>query len=125
MQSGGGDECPSLGHLAGYGDERGVGYFGERYFGGEDILVEENGIWNFGKLEKALACGGRKEIKEKEKGKEMRRYFLGRENENNESGGFPGSSGGYRNLSGKYRNRPKFKYLRTTRNNYQKSRIIY
>ena len=35
--------------------------------------------WNFGKMEKLVACGGRKEIKEKEKGKEihMRRYFLG------------------------------------------------
>jgi len=26
---------------------------------------------------------------------------------------------------GKYRNRPKFKYLGTTRNKYQKSRILY
>ena len=33
----------------------------------------------FWKMEKLVACGGRKEIKEKEKGKEihMRRYFLG------------------------------------------------
>ena len=66
-----------------------------------------------------------RELREKEKGKEiiMRRYFLGRESENNGSGGFPGFSCGCRNLSGKYRNRPKFKCLGTTRNNYQKSRI--
>ena len=66
--------------------------------------------------------------KKKEKGKEIgirEDISLGRENENNESGGFPGSSGGCGNLSGKYRNRPKFKYLGTTRNKYQKSRIIY
>jgi len=32
-----------------------------------------------GKLEKLVACGGRKELKKKEKGKEIhrRRYFLG------------------------------------------------
>ena len=50
-----------------------------------DINVEVCGSWNFGKdwnfgkMEKLVACGGRKEIKEKEKGKEihMRRYFLG------------------------------------------------
>ena len=78
-----------------------------------------------GKLEEVVACGGRKENKEKGKRKEihMIRYFLGREFENNESGGFPGFSCGCGNLSGKYRNRPKFKYLGTTRNNYQKSRI--
>ena len=28
--------------------------------------------WNFGKMEKLVACGGRKEIKEKEKGREIR-----------------------------------------------------
>jgi len=64
-----------------------------------------------------------KERKKMEKGKENGkvRYSLGRENENNESGGFPGFGCG--NLSGKYRNRPEIKYLGTTRNNYQKSRI--
>jgi len=64
--------------------------------------------------------------KKKEKGKEIgirEDISLGRENENNESGGFPGFGCGCGNLSGKYRNRPKFKYLGTTRNNYQKSRI--
>ena len=37
----------------------------------------------FWKMEKLVACGGRKEIKEKEKGKEihMRRYFLGLKSE--------------------------------------------
>ena len=56
-----------------------------------------------GKWEKPLAYGGRKRIKEKEKGKEiiMRRYFLGREDENNGSGGFPGFSYRCGNLSGK------------------------
>ena len=33
--------------------------------------MEVRGSWNFGKLEKALACGGRKEIKEKEKEKKF------------------------------------------------------
>ena len=33
--------------------------------------VEVSGSWNFGKLEKALACEGRKEIKEKEKEKKF------------------------------------------------------
>ena len=35
--------------------------------------------WNFGKMEKLVACGGRKRNKEKGKRKEihMRRYFLG------------------------------------------------
>ena len=47
-------------------------YLWWRYFGGSEWkCVEENGIWNFGKLEKALACGGRKEIKEKEKEKKF------------------------------------------------------
>jgi hypothetical protein len=55
----------------------------------------------------------------------MRRYFLGREFENNESGGFPGFNCGCGNLSGKYRIRPEIKYLGTTRNNYQKSIILY
>ena len=102
-----------------------VEIFWRRYFGGGKWkCVEVSGsCWNFGKLENHVACGGRKEIKEKEKGKEMRRYFLGREDEKNESGGFPGFGCGCGNLSGKYRNRPKFKYLGTTRNNYQKSRI--
>ena len=66
----------------------------------------------------------RKERKrKKEKKMKKRRYSLERENENNESGGFPGFGCGCGNLSGKYRNRPKFKYLGTIRNNYQKSRI--
>ena len=66
-----------------------------------------------------------KKIKKKEKGKEIekRKYSLGRENEINGSGGFPGFGCGCGNLSGKYRNRPKFKYLGTTRNKYQKSII--
>ena len=55
----------------------------------------------------------------------MRRYFLGREDENNGSGGFPGFNSGYGNPSGKNQNRPKFKCLGTTRNNYQKSIILY
>ena len=68
-----------------------------------------------------------KEIKKKEKGKENGkvRYSLGRENENNESGGFPGFSCGCGKLSEKYRNRPEIKYLGTTRKNSQKSRIIF
>ena len=60
-------------------------------------------------------------------GKKMEkgRNSLGIENENNGSGGFPGFSCGCGNLPGKYWNRPNFKYLGTTRNNYQKSRIIF
>jgi len=82
--------------------------------------------WNLGKW-KSLWLWGRKEIKEKEKGKKLEkgRYFIGSESENNGSGGFPGLSRGSGNLSGKYRNRPKFKYLGTTRNKYQKSIILY
>ena len=40
--------------------------------------------WNFGKKEKLVACGGRKEIKKKEKGKEIIKedIFFGLENEN-------------------------------------------
>ena len=68
-------------------------------------------------MEKLVVVKEGRELKEKEKGKEIikRRYFLGREFENNESGGFPGFGCGCGNLSGKYRNRPKFKYLGTTR----------
>ena len=93
--------------------------------GGEvEICVVEIGrnVW---KLEETQEGG--KEIKEKKNGKEiiMRRYFLGRDDDNNGSGGFPGLSRGCGNLSGKYRNRPEIKYLGTTRNNYQKSIIIY
>ena len=68
MQSGGGDECPSLGHLAGHGREREGDIFGG---GGE---MEVCGSWNFGKdwdfwkMEKLVACGGRKE-RNKGKGK--------------------------------------------------------
>jgi len=81
----------------------------------EKIGILENGI--------LLDCGGRKR-KKIGKGKENGKgnYSLGREDE---SGGFPGFSCRCGNLSGKYRNRPKFKYLGTTRNKYQKSRIIY
>ena len=43
MQSGGEDECPSLGHLDGHVRER------ERDIWGGDILVEVCGSWNFGK----------------------------------------------------------------------------
>ena len=66
MQSGGGDECPSLGHLAGHGRER------ER----EVLMVEVSGsVWRlefwkgleFWKMEKLVACGGRKRIKGKGK----------------------------------------------------------
>ena len=83
-------------------------------------ILEKIGIlgnWN--------SCGlWRKERKKIGKGKKMEKgnYSLGREDE---SGGFPGFSCRCGNLSGKYRNRPKFKYLGTTRNKYQKSRIIY
>ena len=89
----------------------------------ENCVVEIN--WKC--VEVGGNLGRKKRIKGKEKWKrkEMRRYFLGREDENNGSGGFPGFSSRYGNLSGKYRNRPKFKYLGTTRNKYQKSRIIY
>ena len=79
MQSGGGDECPSLGHLAGHGRERERGA----------LMVEVGGsVWrgkigileNIRILESWKSCGlWRKErIKEKEKGKEIikRRYFL-------------------------------------------------
>ena len=57
-------------------------------------ILEKIGIWENGK---ACGCGGRKRIKEKrkkEKKLEKRRYFLGREDENNGSGGFPGFSCG-------------------------------
>ena len=76
---------------------------------------------------KSVACGGRKGNKEKEK-KEKKlkvKIFSWEKNKNNESGGFPGFSCGCGKHSEKYRNRPKFKYLGTTRNNYQKSRIIF
>ena len=88
-----------------------------RYFGG--------GKWKNGEGWKIW--WKEKEGKKKEKGKEihMRRYFHGRGDENNRSGGFPGLSRGCGNLSGKYRNRPKFKYLGTTRKNSQKSRILF
>ena len=83
------------------------------------------GSWNYWKIGKANGLWRKERIKEKEKGKEihMRRYFLGREFENNESGRFPGFSCRCGNLSGKHQNRPKFKYLGTTHNNHQKSRI--
>ena len=63
MQSGGGDECPSLGHLAGHGRER------ER-----DALNEEVGgsWWNFvenGILEKWKSCGLWRKERIKGKGK--------------------------------------------------------
>ena len=71
--------CPSFGHLAGHARERERGAFNEEVGGSVWSLLE---IWEkmeFWKMEKLVACGGRKEIKEKEKGKEihMRRYFLG------------------------------------------------
>ena len=106
MQSGGGDECPSFGHLAGHGRER------ERDICGGDILVEECGSWDFGK--------------DWNFGKWKREIILLEEKvKNNDSGGFPGFSCGCGNLSGKYRNRPKFKCLGTTRKIYQKSIIIF
>ena len=48
----------------------------ERYFCGK--CVEECGIIGILENGNALACGGKKEVKEKENGKEieMRRYFL-------------------------------------------------
>jgi len=73
LQSGGGDECPSFGHLAGHGRER----------EGGALMVEVGGSvwrgkswnfgkdWNFGKLEKLVACGGRKRNKEKGKRKRI------------------------------------------------------
>ena len=95
--------------------------------GGEDILVE---CWR--SLEKLMVEGKgslwwkKKERKKMGKGKEIGkvRYFLGRENENNESGGFPRFGCGCGKLSEKYRNRPEIKYLGTTRKNSQKSRIL-
>jgi len=72
LQSGGGDECPSLGHLAGHGRER------ER-----DILVEVGGIvWSrifrkrleFRKMEKLVVVG-----KERNKGKGKRKRNWKRE----------------------------------------------
>ena len=42
MQSGGEDECPSLGHLAGHGRERERGVLMWK-------CVEVCGVWNFGK----------------------------------------------------------------------------
>ena len=83
-------------------------YFGEDIFGGEDIL-EKIFLEEIFLVEKIF----------------WRRYFLGRKNKNNESGGFPGLSRECGNLSGKYRNRPKFKYLGPTRKIYQKSIILY
>ena len=69
------------------------------------LMVEVGGScverksWNFGnlefwKMEKLVVVKEGREIRKKEKGKEiiMRRYFLGREDENNGSGGFPGFS---------------------------------
>jgi len=56
---------------------------------------------------------------------EKGRNSLGKENKNNESGGFPELSRKCGNLSGKYRIRPEIKYLGTTRNKYQKSKILY
>jgi len=97
---------------------------------GEDILMEVCGsgiLEKVGVLENWKIMWLWRKERNKGKGKEiiMRRYFLGRGIENNRCGGFPGFSHGCGNLSGKYRNRPKFKYLGTTRKNYQKSRILY
>ena len=58
--------CFSWPILAGHGDERGMGYFEGDIFGGEDILVEENGR------------KGKRKIKWKKE-----RYFLGSKSENN------------------------------------------
>ena len=98
-----------------------------RYFGG-DILVEgwrrkwKNGeVWRIWWKEKE----GRKKKKEKEKKLKREDILLEEKSGNNYSGGFPGFGCGCGNLSGKYRNRPEIKYLGTTRNNYQKSRIIF
>ena len=77
------------------------------------------------KVGRKLRVEGKKENRRRKRKWKKGTYSLGRENENNESGGLPGSSGGCGNQFGKYRNRPKFKYLGTTRNKYQKSRIIY
>jgi len=115
--------CFSWPILASHGDGERRRYFGEDIFGGEDILVEENG-----RMEKVGEFGGRKRKERKRKKKkklEKGRYFLGSESENNESGGFPGFSCGCGKLSGKYRNRPEIKYLGTTRKNSQKSRILF
>ena len=67
MQSGGVDECPSLGHLAGHGRER-----------EGDILVEVGGsVWSlefwkrleFWKMEMLVVVKEGRELKEKEKRK--------------------------------------------------------
>ena len=71
MQSGGGDECPSLGHLAGHGRERERDICGGDIFGGGG---ENGSVWklveNWRKL--WFVEEGR-ELKEKEKGKEIRK----------------------------------------------------
>ena len=90
-----------------------------------DGILEENG-----NLEKWNSCGceGRKGKQGKgKKGKELinEDIFLVLENENI---GNTDSQVQVKNAGkhfGKYRNRPKFKYLGTTRKFYQKSIIIY
>ena len=109
--------------MAGHGDGREIGYFGEVGYFEEIFVVEESG-----RLENFVACGGRKRKERKrKKGKENKkgRYFLGLKSENAEKGGFPGLSRGCGKLSEKYRNRPEIKYLGTTRKNSQKSRILF
>ena len=97
-----------------------------------DILVEVCGSWDFGKdwnfgewKSLWIMEEGKKENRKRKRKWKREIILLEEKVKNNESGGCPGLSCRCGNLSGKYRNRPKFKYLGTTRNNYQKSRIIY
>ena len=52
LQSGGGDECPSFGHLAGHAREREREVLMVEVCGSEWKLLEFWNCWNFGK-----ACG--------------------------------------------------------------------
>ena len=80
LQSGGGDECPSFGHLAGHGRERERGVLMRELVEvcGSEWKLEFWNCWNFGKWN---SCGlWRKEEKKGKRKKEKklikRRYSL-------------------------------------------------
>ena len=74
-----------------------------------------------------MVCGGRKEIKEKEKGKEIKweDILLEEKMKIKKVADSRDSVADAENFRKKYRNRPEIKYLGTTRKNSQKSRILF
>ena len=101
------------------------GIFWRRYFWRRRYFWWKFGEDN-GRMENLVERKGRKEKGKRKKEKKMKkgRYFLGRKSTNNDSGGFPEFSCGCGNLSEKYRNRPKIKYLGTTRKKFSKIKNI-